>query len=131
MSDKEKKRIAVLETAWAAGVMDARTQFPDSGLTLRFETLDAELMARFENAVGHGSVTQYIPPGKGQFGRVRYIWQTTNSDDTREVLLKVVPFLSPNRTHAAAQMIARIEGSSVWRKKNPEKAKSLVTKAAV
>lgn len=128
MSDDEKKKKAhPLQRAWAAGVFDARITFPRSGYVLRFESTDEPLMKRFHDTVGVGRLNE---ADKKQCSHTVYIYQTTNMDDTRELLLMVSPFLSAVRLSQASEMVARIERNPTWRKNHPEKVDSCVTSPA-
>lgn len=120
---EEKKKVHPLQRAWAAGVLDARITFPQSGYVLRFESVDEPLMRRFHETVGVGNLHQ---AEKKQLRGPVFIFQTEKMDDTRELLLLVAPFISAHRAKQAAQMVAKIERNPNWQKKHPEKAAAMV-----
>lgn len=123
MTDEPKKPTA-LQRAWAGGVFDAKFLFPKTGYTLRFDTADRVLCDVFCGIVGVGYVK---PREKNDCIRPQWMYQTNTMDDSRELLLFVAPFIQALRVKQASEMLARIERSPVWQKKNPEKVASSVT----
>lgn len=122
MSD-DKKKPGPLQRAWAAGIIDAKGIFPKDTNVVRIETTDEVLINRFRETVGVGNVTS---TQKQAMVQPQFIYQSQSMDDTRELLLLVVPFLSARKLKQAAEVIARIERNPMWRKKFPEKAQKLV-----
>lgn len=125
MSDQKKAHI--LQQAWAAGVFDAKVTFPRSGYVVHVESADETLMKRFAATMPVG---QFGERHKKGCPKGLWRWQTIAMDDTREALLMFAPFLSAIRLKQASEMVARIERSPIWQKKNPEKAASCVISPA-
>lgn len=125
MAKKEtKKQPHPLLIAWAAGVFDRGISWPSQGYVLKFDTVDEQLVRKFHDVVGIGQVvSRGIRNGcKNEVMR----WQTTNADQTRDILLMLSPFLSPRQTTYASKMIAKVERYSKWQKDFPEKAAEVI-----
>lgn len=126
MSDKKPHP---LEVAWAAGIFEGKGSFPRNvGSVLRFDSTDGQMVKRFKEVVGVGTVNN-LGYKKGSINEV-WRWQTQAHDDCRETLLMLSPFFGPRKTVLASDIIARVERNPYWRKKYPKKAASLVTKSA-
>jgi hypothetical protein len=125
MTDKPK--IHPLQRAWAAGVFDARCTVPQAGATLRFESVDEAMIKRFHSTVGVGQLG--IDEKKRTVVPV-WIFRTTNLEDSRELILLVAPFLSPQKLAQTSEMLARIERNPTWQKKNPNKKKLTLSETA-
>lgn len=126
MSEEEKKKLHPLQRAWAGGVMDSRAIFPKNTNVCRIETTDEVMIRRFQETVGLGNIHTIH---KQNMARPMFIFQTEAMDQTRELCLLAAPFLSALKAKQAAEVVARIERNPYWRKKNPEKAKKLITVA--
>lgn len=117
MTRKPKPHPAI-ERAWAAGFFDAKVSFPKSGYVLDFDSFDHLMVKRFGETVGVGKVKNV-----GIIGRAvqeTWRWETYNMDDSRTVLLFVLPLLSPHKRKLAMDMLAKIERSPRWLKEHPE-----------
>ena len=119
----EKKKAHILQLAWAGGVFDARISFPKTGYVMRFDIPDQSVAERFHSTVGVGTLFQR---GKDVVNARVWVYYTTSSDDTRELILTLAPFMSAGKLKKAGELVARIERNPLWQKKNPEKAASLV-----
>ena len=120
-----EKKAHPLHRAWAAGVFEARCQWPASGYTLRIESWHEPLITRFAEVVDVGRIEISYSKVKAN-----YIFKTGNMDDTRTLLLCLSPFFTGHKLAQATDMIGRIERNPIWRKQNPEKASSCVISPA-
>ena len=123
----EQKKPHPLQRAWAAGVFDARCTMPHAGCVLRFESVDEAMMRRFHSTVGVG---QLAMDDKKRTTTPVWIFRTVNLDDSRELILLVAPFLSPQKLGHTSEMLARIERNPTWQKKNPNKKKLTLSETA-
>lgn len=124
----KKKKVSPLERAWAAGVFESKVTLSDKNNVLVFDTKWEEIVHRFKEATGVGNCLTIKGPRLGALGQYRF--QTTSLDESRDLILFVLPMLGPTRAAQTTRVLRRIESSMEWRKKNPEKAASLVTDPA-
>lgn len=122
-----KPKIHPLQRAWAAGVFDARCTMPASGCVLRFESIDELMIKRFHSTVGLGHLAM---DDKKRTTTPVWIFRTTNLDDSRDLILLVAPFLSPQKLSQTSEMLARIERNPTWQKKNPNAKKLTLSETA-
>lgn len=121
---EEKPKAHPLRLAWAGGVFDAQARIPQAGFVIRFESTGEERIREFHEIVGVGSVTS----SQRRASFETWIFQSTNADDTRTLLMLLSPFLTKTKFRQAADMIARVERSAAWQSKYPQKAAEALTK---
>jgi len=117
----EKALPAPLQRAWAAGIFEAKCKISDKHNELYFDSVEETMMRRFHETTGCGFLRIVTGVGKRTI-RPIYRWSSKSLDDSRNVLLFVLPLLSPPKAAQAAQMIKRIEGNPSWKKRNSDKA---------
>lgn len=115
------KPVHPLKLAWAAGVFDAKVLMPKTGVQLRIDTTNESLLIRFKSVIKYGSIKRGIQ-NRVNGPYANFFWTCASMDDTREVLLMVLPFLSPRRLKEASSIIAMIERNHNWLEQNPTKA---------
>jgi hypothetical protein len=121
---EEKPKAHPLMRAWAAGIVDGKLTFPKEGMYIRMDSKNKALLDQFAEVTNCGTVVEQKRP---DINFTNYVWQCTNADGSRTVLLLVAPFLSATTLKKAAALIAKIERSAHWIKKHPEKAALSVT----
>ncbi len=125
---EDKPKAHPLLRAWAAGVVDSKLSFPKEGFFLRMDSKNKELLNKFTEVTNCGVVSiQERKLSHVVSPYINYIWQCTNADDSRTVLLLTSPFLTAATLKKAAALVAKIERNAYWIKKNPEKAALSVT----
>ncbi|MDO5647350.1 hypothetical protein [Paracoccus sp. (in: a-proteobacteria)] len=120
----EERKIHPLQRAWLAGVFEGKAQITQKLNVIRIDSFSEPTLTRFAEAAGVGTVTRH-PNSPNQW---KYV--TNSLDGTRDLILMVLPLLSPNRAKTATDLLRRIERNPTWQKKHAKKAASSVTKPA-
>lgn len=118
----ERPKVHPIHRAWAAGVFDIKGVIQEGKLLVKIESTDEALINRFHETVGYGKIIC-----RRALHSSLYTWQVVAQDDIREVLLFVLPLLSPRKVTSAGRVIAAIERKPTWRAQNPDKAKASIS----
>lgn len=111
---------APLQRAWAAGIFEAKCKIYENRNELYFDSPDQAMLERFHEVTGCGYV-RIIPPGGKNLITPSHRWATKSLNDTRSILLFVLPLLGAMKAAQAAKLKKRIEGNPSWQKRHGTK----------